>query len=307
MPKAGTNSITLATTDRTSPLAEHYRLAASIRAFERTLLDLFSAGKLAGTTHTCLGQEVAQVAISAAMDRDRDCVFSNHRGHGHFLSYCGEAQLLFAEILGMPEGVCQGRGGSQHLQHRNFYSNGIQGGSVGNATGIALAEKMKGSGALSIVWMGDGTLGEGLVYESMNFASLWNLPIVFVIESNGMAQTTPTATHLSGDIASRAKAFGMEARTVSGFDVEEALTAASETFDATRADSRPRCLISQAVRLGPHSKGDDTRGKDEMAEAWAKDALTALRARIKAKDADKIDAAIAKGVQSLLAIADEAA
>ena len=306
MPDVGANHIVLPVSEAGSPLSKHYRVAAGIRAFEQTLLDLFSAGNLSGTTHTCLGQEVAQVAVSAALQRERDCIFSNHRGHGHFLSYCGEAQLLFAEILGLPEGLCRGRGGSQHLQYRNFYSNGIQGGTVGNATGIALAEKLRESGAISVVWVGDGTFGEGLVYESMNMASLWSLPIVFVAELNGMAQTTPTSVHMSGTIAGRCAGFGIEATEVPGDDIKAAIQTARTVFEATRADSRPRCLISRAVRLGPHSKGDDTRDKDEMAAAWAADPLAKLRSCLDSADADTIDAEIAATIDSLKSLALDA-
>jgi len=157
------NRLRLAVTDRASSLADHYRLAAGIRAFERMLLDQFALGGIGGTTHTCIGQEVTAVAVTAALDRTRDCVFSNHRGHGHFLAYCGEVLPLLAEIFGRPDGVSGGRGGSQHLHWRNFYSNGIQGGSIGNAVGVALAEKTKRSGAVTCAWLGDGTFGEGLV------------------------------------------------------------------------------------------------------------------------------------------------
>jgi TPP-dependent pyruvate/acetoin dehydrogenase alpha subunit len=138
---ARADALRLAVTDRNAALAEHYRVVAAIRCFEQLLLDQFALGRIGGTTHTCIGQEITAVGVMAAIDRSRDCVFSNHRGHGHFLSYCGEVFALLAEILGRPDGVCGGRGGSQHLHLRNFYSNGVQGGTVGNAVGVALAEK----------------------------------------------------------------------------------------------------------------------------------------------------------------------
>ena len=152
--------------------AQRYAQLLGIRLFEQSLLDLFSTGALSGTTHTCLGQETVAVGVVSAIDRARDIVFSNHRGHGHFLAYCGEAERLYLEILGKPGGVCGGRGGSQHLYFDNFYSNGVQGGIVPVATGMALAEKTKGTGAVAVVFLGDGTLGEGVVYESFNIASL---------------------------------------------------------------------------------------------------------------------------------------
>jgi len=267
----------LAVTDRASPLADHYRLAFAIRTFEEMLLDQFAAGRVSGTTHTCIGQEIAAVAVTAALDRARDCVFSNHRGHGHFLAYCGELFLLLAEIFGRPEGVCGGRGGSQHLHLRNFYSNGVLGGTIGNAIGIALAEKKKRSGAVTCAWLGDGTFGEGLVYEAMNIASLWKLPILFAIEANGIAQTTPTELQLAGSIAARCAAFDIPVEETSGTDFALTLAAATRAVDATRAQQRPHAIISRAVRLGPHSKGDDTRDPAALQAGRAKDPLAALR------------------------------
>jgi acetoin:2,6-dichlorophenolindophenol oxidoreductase subunit alpha len=292
----------LAVTDRASPLADHYRVAAAIRGFEQMLLDQFARGRVGGTTHTCIGQEIAAVAVTATLDRARDCVFSNHRGHGHFLAYCGEAYRLLAEILGRPDGVCGGRGGSQHLHLGNFYSNGIQGGTVGNAVGVALAEKRRHSGAVTCVWLGDGTFGEGLVYEAMNLAALWRLPIVFAIEANRIAQSTATELQLAGSIAARCAAFDIPLAETSGADLAELLAAAGRAVDAARADGRPQALVSHAIRLGPHSKGDDTRPADLMQAAWAEDPLVRLRQEIGAA-AEAIDREVTQGLREVFAAA----
>jgi TPP-dependent pyruvate/acetoin dehydrogenase alpha subunit len=294
----------LTVTDRASSLAEHYRVAFGIRSCERLLLDQFTLGRIGGTTHTCIGQEVVAVAVTAALDRTRDCVFSNHRGHGHFLAYCGEVFPLLAEIFGRPDGVCGGHGGSQHLHWRNFYSNGVQGGTVGNAVGVALAEKTKRSGAVTCAWLGDGTFGEGLVYEAMNIASLWRLPIVFAIEANGIAQTTPTGLQLAGSLAARCTAFDIPAEEVSGTDFAEALAAGTRAVDATRAEQRPHALVSHAIRLGPHSKGDDTRDAAVLHAAWANDPVAALRRKVGAA-ADAIDRDIARLMQDARARAEK--
>jgi len=293
------NELRLAVTDRASPPAGHYRLAAGIRRFEELLLDQFARGRVAGTTHTCIGQEIAAVAVTAALDRSRDCVFSNHRGHGHFLAYCGETFALLAEIFGRPDGVCGGRGGSQHLHRGNFYSNGVLGGTVGNAIGVALAEKKQASGAVTCAWLGDGAFGEGLVYEAMNVASLWKLPIVLAIEANGIAQTTPTELQLAGTIAARCAAFDIPLEEVSGTDLAEALGAAARAVDATRAEQRPHAILSRALRLGPHSKGDDTRDPAALQAAWADDPLAGLR-RQAGPAADAIDREIAELMQATL-------
>jgi len=296
------DELRLAVTDRASALADHYRLACAIRSFEQLLLDQFALGRVAGTTHTCIGQEIAAVAVTAALDRTRDCVFSNHRGHGHFLAYCGEVFPLLAEIFGRPDGVCGGRGGSQHLHLRNFYCNGVLGGSVGNAVGVAFAEKQRRDGAVTCAWLGDGSFGEGVVYEAMNIASLWRLPILFAVEANGIAQTTPTEQQLAGDLARRCGAFDIPVEEISGTDVMQTLAAAARAVDAVRAEQRPRCLISRAARLGPHSKGDDTRGPVQLQAAWASDPLAALRRQAGAA-ADAIDRDVAALMQETLAAA----
>jgi len=299
---ARADALRLAVADRNATLADYYRVAAGIRRFEQLLLDQFALGRIGGTTHTCIGQEIAAVGVMAAIDRSRDCVFSNHRGHGHFLSYCGEVFALLAEILGRPDGVCGGRGGSQHLHLRNFYSNGVQGGTVGNAVGVALAEKKRRSGAVTCVWLGDGTFGEGLVYEAMNIAALWKLPIVFLVEQNGIAQTTPTELQMAGSVAGRCAAFGIPVAEISGTDLDETLATASRVIDAARAEERPHCLVSHAIRLGPHSKGDDTRDPAVLQAGWAKDPVLRLRQKLGA-DAAAIDCELADLMDATLAAA----
>ncbi len=258
--------------------ADRYAQLLGIRLFEQSLLDLFSTGALSGTTHTCLGQETVAVGVVSAIDRTRDIVFSNHRGHGHFLAYCGEVERLYLEILGKPGGVCGGRGGSQHLYFDNFYSNGVQGGIVPVATGMALAEKQKGSGAVAVVFLGDGTLGEGVVYEAFNIASLWSLPIVFVIEHNGYAQSTPSALQIAGEVAARPRAFGIATEECRSTDAAEISAQATKAIAAARSGRGPQCLVCYTYRLGPHSKGDDTRPEAELREAWSRDPVTAARA-----------------------------
>jgi TPP-dependent pyruvate/acetoin dehydrogenase alpha subunit len=300
-----TAGLRLAVTDRTSSLADHYRLACGIRGFEQMLLDQFARGRVGGTTHTCIGQEITAIGITAALNRDRDCIFSNHRGHGHFIAYCGEIFLLLAEIFGRPDGLCGGRGGSQHLHLRNFYSNGVLGGTAGNAVGVALAEKRRGSGAVICAWLGDGAFGEGLVAEAMNMSALWKLPILFVVEANSIAQTTPTERQLAGSMTGRCAAFGIAATEISGIELDEALATACRVVDAVRAEQRPHCIISYAVRLGPHSKGDDTRDPDVLRALWANDPIAQLRQRI--GDADAIDREIDALLKDTLATAlDEA-
>jgi TPP-dependent pyruvate/acetoin dehydrogenase alpha subunit len=191
--------------------------------------------------------------------QEEDIVFSNHRCHGHFLAYGGDPRALFAELMGRATGVCGGRGGSQHLHWRNFYSNGVQGGTIPTATGMALAEKYKQTGAVTIAFLGDGTLGEGVIYEAFNMASLWKAPILYVLENNQIAQTTPVELSVAGDIAGRFNAFGIPTKELKTSDILEIMPVASKLLEAVRQELTPYALILHTHRFGPHSKGDDTR------------------------------------------------
>jgi TPP-dependent pyruvate/acetoin dehydrogenase alpha subunit len=257
-----------------------------IRTVEEMLLDLFTKGELFGTTHTCIGQEANAVAVMNAINRDMDMVFSSHRGHGHFIAYCGNVEGLMAEIMGRATGVCGGRGGSQHLHWHNFQSNGVQGGAVPMAIGAAKAER--DSGAVSVVFLGDGTMGEGIVYEGLNLASLWSLPVLFVVEDNKIAQTTPSSIAVSGSIAERAAAFGVRCDSLASTDVERIHTLAREVVDYVRAERRPAWLHLETVRLGPHSKGDDTRTREELRELASLDPVLIQGPR--AEQREQIDA-----------------
>ena len=245
-----------------------YSKMVMIRNLEETLLELFSKGELFGTTHTSIGQEANAVASMAHIKKG-DVVFSNHRCHGHYIAYGGPVSQLIAEVMGRVTGVVGGRGGSQHICYNDFYTNGIQGGIVGNATGAALANKLKGTDNIAVVFLGDGTLGEGLVYESMNFASLWDIPILFILENNRYAQTTPTELGVSGLMVDRPRSFGIEADQIESNDAIELYNLFQERFDYVRNKRKPFFQIIDTYRTVPHSKGDDFREREEI-EGWKK-------------------------------------
>lgn len=252
----------------------------AIRRFEETLLDMFSAGLLVGTTHTCIGQEANAVGLIDHLEPARDVIFSNHRCHGHYLAFTGDQVGLLAEVMGRETGVCGGKGGSQHLCAPNFYTNGVQGSIVPVATGIALAERERGAGAVTTVFLGDGTLGQGTVYECLNMAALWRLPLLFVVEDNRYAQTTPRELAVAGSVPARAEAFGIHAEALDTTDVEEVHAAAGRAVARVRETRAPALLVLGTYRLSPHSKGDDVRDPAEI-EAWrARDPLAVAGARI---------------------------
>lgn len=258
-----------------------------IRETEKLILELFGRGLVSGTTHTCLGQEVCQMSVVRALNHPDDYVLSNHRNHGHFLTYSGNFLGLVAEIMGRQAGVCSGYGGSQHLAYRNFHSNGVQAGMTGIGVGLAAALKARDSQGMVAIVIGDGTLGEGLLYESMNLASIWKVPVLFVVEHNGIAQTTYTRDTIGGDIVARGKAFGLSAWRLSDRDVDFSARVES-VVDELRSSRGPGMLVIDTGRLGPHSKGDDLRNIGEREALVAADPLMALAARLATEQIEKI-------------------
>lgn len=235
-----------------------------IRIVEQTFLDLFSKGMLNGTVHTCIGQELSAEAFAGSLKKT-DFVFSNHRCHGHFISYTKDWKSLILELLGKDKGVCGGIGSSQHLQKFNFYSNGIQGGIVPIAAGYALGNKLKGNDNIGVVYIGDGTLGEGVVYETLNFISKKEIPLIIVCENNFYAQSTPIDYSLSGSIKMRAQSFDIEYRESQTFGSSlEIINEAKDSISWVRKNKKPLFHLVNTYRLKAHSKGDDDRDQDEI-------------------------------------------
>lgn len=251
------------------------RKALLSRRLEERLLDLYSQGKLFGTVHTCIGQEFSGAVITEFL-QSGDTIFSNHRCHGHFISFTDDAQGLIAEIMGKETGVCGGRGGSQHLCKSGFYSNGIQGGIVPVATGLALARKLSDQNEISVVFIGDGTLGEGAIYEAFNIAAKWELPLLVVLENNGYAQSTNQKETLSGNICARASAFGIRTAISDTWDWKRLYAVANEITEYVRQESKPAFLQIDTFRLKAHSKGDDNRPREEVEPYEHRDPLNLL-------------------------------
>lgn len=241
-----------------------------IRRFESTLLDLFAQGKLNGTTHTCLGQEYIPVALRPLL-AESDFVFSNHRGHGHYIARFEDCAGLLAEIMGREGALCDGVGGSQHLYRPGYLSTGIQGAGLPVAAGVALHLKRARSRGLAVVFMGDGTWGEGSVYEALNMAQLWRLPLLIVVENNRIAQSTPTTAEMAGTIKGRAQAFGINYLKIISKDINLIRRILEPSIRRVREACTPLVVEFMTDRLGPHSKGDDTRSPDEIAALHARD------------------------------------
>ena len=274
--------------------------ALRIRAVESALYDAFGKGQLHGTIHTCIGQEFSGVAICQKLQSD-DFVTSNHRCHGHFIATTNQWRGLIDELVGNVDGVCAGIGSSQHLCDERFISNGQQGGLLPVAAGVALDRKLAGKKAVVVSFIGEGTLGEGVLYETENITNLWNLPHLIVCENNGYSQSTPQSMSVAGDIGARAEAFGARVFKADTWDLESLDETAAQAVEFVRSNSRPALMIVQTYRLNPHSKGDDQRALEEI--KWFSDRDPVNVAIQEIEDFAEAYAGIAAEVSSHLATA----
>ena len=246
--------------------------AIRIREVENKLLELFAQGKMNGTVHTCVGQEFSAVAVAGQLG-GADWITSNHRCHGHFIAKTGNWRGLLDELMGLESGVCKGIGSSQHLYAQGFLSNGVQGSLVPVASGISLHQKRTGSGAITASFIGEGTLGEGVLYEAMNLASIWKLPQLFVCENNFYSQSTPQDITIAGTLAGRASAFGIAYFEANTWDLAGLFQVAKAAINYVRSHCAPAMLVVRTYRLNAHSKGDDDRSREEVDFFLAHDPL----------------------------------
>ena len=277
--------------------------ALFIRLVEEKLLDLFKSGKINGTVHTCIGQELTAVCLAEYL-ADDDYVLSNHRGHGHLLSRDNDLVGFFSELMGRENGICGGMGGSQHLYKPNHLSNGIQGGLTPIAAGIALANKIKNVNRITICYIGDGTLGEGLIYEAFNIASLWHLPIIYVLENNKIAQSTSIDQTMSGSIELRAKGFGLEYFKTNVWDIENMLTVFKTVTTLARSQQKACIIEVDTYRLYSHSKGDDNRNPAEVNQFKLKDIINS-EIEADSEYYSKLIFRINENINSAVALAEE--
>ncbi len=239
-----------------------FELGILIRAVEEKFLNLFETGELSGTVHTCIGQELSAVSLCRHLDKN-DYVFSNHRCHGHFIAFSKKYRSLISELMGKESGVCAGIGGSQHLCNKNFFSNGPQGSLSPVALGVAKACKLLDNNKVALCFIGDGTMGEGIIYESMNMASLYKVPIVFVCENNLYAQSTLIKNNMAGSIVDRAKSFGLDVYQTNTWNYKDLSRKAKEAIQSAR-NGNPVFVKVDTYRLKAHSKGDDDRDNKEI-------------------------------------------
>jgi acetoin:2,6-dichlorophenolindophenol oxidoreductase subunit alpha len=250
-----------------------YRRMTLIRLFEEQANELYRSAKMPGLTHLYIGQEAVAVGVCSALRRD-DWITSTHRGHGHCLAKGAEPARMFAELLGKEDGYCRGKGGSMHIadhENGNLGANAIVGGSAGIATGAALSAKRRGTDQVAVCFFGEGALGQGIVYEVMNMASLWSLPVVYVCENNLYNEYTHYLEATAGEILARPRAFGIEAREVDGQDVRAVYATTAELVARARAGEGPAFLLANTYRYHGHHVGDVDRSyyrSNEEEQLW---------------------------------------
>jgi len=200
-------------------------------------------------------------------------VISNHRGHGHYISRTNDIEGLMFEIMGKKDGCSGGIGGSQHLYNKNYLSNGVQGGMSPIATGIGIANKINNDGSISVIYIGDGTLGQGVLYESFNIASLWKTPVLFILENNEMAQSTSFLQNFSGDVELRSKGFGLEYFETNTNDLDHLFSTVEKAVQNTRHNNSATLIQIKTSRLYSHSKGDDNRSNADIQKLADQDVI----------------------------------
>src|SRR5436190_7265550 len=222
-----------------------YRQMLKIRLFEEEVNQLYLGAKMPGLAHLYIGEEAVAVGVCEALRRD-DYITSTHRGHGHCLAKGASVDKMFAELLGKEAGYCRGKGGSMHIADQdtgNLGANAIVGGSAGIATGAAMSIKMRGSDQVAVCFFGDGALGQGVLYEVMNMASLWKLPVIYVCENNFYNEYTHFSETTAGEILGRPRAFAIHSEEVDGQDVRAVYTAAQRLVGRARRGEGPAFIL----------------------------------------------------------------
>lgn len=256
-------------------LKDLYLKMEKIRQFELKSVELYQAGELPGFLHSCLGQEAAAVGVVEALT-DADYIVTTHRGHGHVIAKGTHLNNMMAELYAKEDGSCRGKGGSMHIMDRTkniLGANGIVGQGTTLGMGAGLAAKVRGTDEVSVCFFGDGAQNEGFFHESMNMASIWNLPVIFACENNMYAESTCQTYHMRpNDVAERAKAYGVEAVITDGNDVIDVYLKAMDAVAKCRNGEGPILIESKTYRWLGHYVGDPgVYRPNEEVEFWKSD------------------------------------
>ena len=286
---------------------EAFRRMALIRAFETKAAECFTRSELAGNIHLYMGQEASGVGTCLAL-RETDYITSTHRGHGHCLAKGASPDRAMAELFGKETGYCRGRGGSMHIVDVKLGilgANGIVGAGIPLAAGSALASKVRGDGAVTVAFFGDGASNQGTFHETLNMAAAWKLPVVFLLENNHYGVSTEIHRITNTEyLAPRAAAYGIPGVTVDGTDVEAVYHAAAEAVERARSGGGPTLVETLVYRYQGHYCGDPAayRPKEYLTEGKAKDPIDRARARLlelgaAAEEVDALDREAAERIE----------
>lgn len=239
-----------------------YEQMFKIRTFEEQVNELYTSARMPGLAHLYIGEEAVAVGVCQALNKE-DYITSTHRGHGHCLAKGAAVDRMFCELLGKAPGYCRGKGGSMHIadqENGNLGANAIVGGSAGIATGAAFASKRLKNGRVAVCFFGEGALGQGSLYESMNMAQLWKLPVIYVCENNLYNEYTHHSETTAGSMVGRAQAFGMMTAEVDGQDVRAVYEMTQTLTERARNGEGPAFMLCHTYRYHGHHVGDISRG-----------------------------------------------
>ncbi|MGE5619166.1 MAG: thiamine pyrophosphate-dependent dehydrogenase E1 component subunit alpha [Sphingomonadaceae bacterium] len=294
-----------------------YERMRLIREFENRAADLFAEGRIPGFVHLYAGEEAIAVGVCAHLT-DRDFITSTHRGHGHCIAKGVDLKAMMAELYGKAPGACKGKGGSMHIADVTkgmLGANGIVGAGGPLACGSALMAKVKGTDQVTVCFFGDGAAEQGTMHESMNLASIWKLPVVFVCENNGYAQSTPAHYHAAvHDIADRATAYSMPGFAIDGTDLFAVFEAAGEAIARARRGEGPTLIECKAFRYYGHFQGDNLSyfTEEERAKNRARDPIDGFRKRVLERgllsedEISRIDSEVKRAVDEAVQFAEAA-
>jgi len=235
---------------------DYYKKMYLIRQVEKTIEKYFEKGVMRGTTHGYIGQEAIAVGILSNIDIEKDYVTSGHRGHGHYLAITEDIIGLAGEIMGKEIGIINGKGGSQHIKYKNFYTNGITGGMIPVAVGIGMSKKLKKESGVVISFLGDGAMNEGYVMEALNLSSVYSTPNIFILENNNYAMSTDTSKVTGGSFEKRVKGFGINYKKIKALDVFEIEEKFNEIYLEVKKNKKPYFIEIETFRFCGHSKSD---------------------------------------------------
>ncbi len=293
-----------------------YERMKLIRTFEDRVAELFAEGKLPGFVHLYAGEEAIGVGMCTHLT-EKDYITSTHRGHGHCIAKGVDVNSMMAEVYGKATGACKGKGGSMHIADVDkgmLGANGIVGAGGPLACGSALMAKTLGTDQVTICFFGDGAAEQGTMHEAMNLASIWKLPVVFVCENNGYAETTPWGYHCAAkDISDRAVAYDMPGATVDGTDFFAVYEAAAEAIARARRGEGPSLVECRGFRYYGHFQGDTMLyfTEEEKARNRARDPIESFKKRVLERgllseaELAEIDAKVAAAIEDAVKFAEE--